>query len=53
VGLNEITRISNTGPPESIADAPIFFGGKNMFADRQIIGVAVNELEWEHSKIGS
>jgi len=46
--FDEIVVVSDSGSHEAIVNTAVFLGRKDMAADRQIIGVAVNEFEREH-----
>jgi hypothetical protein len=47
--LKEVAVVSDTGGKNAIADAAVLLGRKNVAADRQIIGIAVNKFERKHS----
>ena len=46
---DKIGRLGNSGPEQPVMNALVFFRGKNMGADGQVIVVAVDKLEGQHS----
>ena len=48
--LEKIRRLGDARGDQAIANAAIFFGGEDMRADREVVGVAVDELEGQHER---
>src|SRR4029077_12045534 len=45
---DKIGRLSNSGREQPVVNALVFFRGKNMGADRQVVVVTVDKLEGQH-----
>jgi hypothetical protein len=47
---DEIGRFSHSGIKQAFVDEPVLLRGKNVRANRQIVVIAVDELEWQHDR---
>jgi hypothetical protein len=51
--FEEVRLLGNAALDQAIANAAVFFGGEDVLADRQIVRVAVDELERKHSAVST
>jgi hypothetical protein len=49
--FEEVIRVGDASGDEAVADAAIFFGREDVVADGEVVRVAVDELEGEHSAL--
>ena len=49
--FQKVTGLSNAVRQEPVADAAIFLRGKNVFANGQVVCVAVDKPEREHGSV--
>jgi hypothetical protein len=50
LGFEKVLWTCDVGCDQAIVDTPIFLGGKDVVADGEVVGVAIDELEWKHGE---
>ena len=53
LGSRKSVRVGDAAGDQPVANATIFFGREDVIADGQVVGVAVDELEGEHSALST